>query len=169
MWASLRMCAEIILINARYMQLPWQAVDDQWKAPIVYNMLFDFLVCQMKNEKWKIGVTYWNSLGLSFADDSIQRNACEVRLRVELKKWSSHLLDNLRDCLILCTLKILLHQHFFHSSFHWWEHMSPINWPGKSTAPALQRSWVWITSRTPEIFSCICETITEIVQQMWGS
>ena len=34
-----------------------------------------------------------------------ERNVCEVWLRDELKKWSSHLLDNLSNCLITVHLK----------------------------------------------------------------
>ena len=59
-----------------------------------------------------------------------ERNDYEVRVRNELKKWSSHFLDNLSDCL-LNTLEKL-----------------------KNTATASQRSWVRIPLELFKFFKC---------------
>ena len=158
MWASLRVCAEIdkCTIHAATLTSSWWPM----KGPhcLQYAVWFPCL----SNEKWKIGVTYWNSLGLSVADDSIERNACEVRLRDELKKWSSHLLDNLRDCLILCTLK-----KFYFTNISFTHHFID----GNTRALHRHCGGHGFESHLGHLkfFSCICETITEIVQQMWGS
>ena len=49
-------------------------------------------------------------------------------------------------------LSTTLCKHLFHSSFLSKEHMCPIDWPGESSAPASQRSWVRVPLKTPDIF-----------------
>ena len=66
-----------------------------------------------------------------------ERNVCEVWLRDELKKWSSHFLDNLSYCLVCAPQK-------YQASSAGFEPMT--------SAIALQRSWVRILLKTPDIF-----------------
>ena len=66
-----------------------------------------------------------------------ERNVCEVWLGDELKKWSSHFLDNLSYCLVCAPQK-------YQASSAGFEPMT--------SAIALQRSWVRILLKTPDIF-----------------
>lgn len=66
-----------------------------------------------------------------------ERNVCEMWLRDELKKWSSHFLDNLSDCLVFAPQK-------YQAPSAGFEPMT--------SAIASQRSWVWILLKTTEIF-----------------
>ena len=66
-----------------------------------------------------------------------ERNVREMWLRDELKKWSSHFLDNLSDSLVFAPQK-------YQASSAGFEPMT--------SAIASQRSWVRILLKTPDIF-----------------
>ena len=81
----MRMCAEIdkCTIHAATLTSSWWPM----KGPhcLQYAVWFPCL----SNEKWKIGVTYWNSLGLSAADDSIEIKKC---LWSAVERWIEEML-----------------------------------------------------------------------------
>ena len=74
---------------------------------------------------------------------------CRCRAHMWQEPWDSPEIVRIIASIHLSTT---LRKHFFHSSFLSQEHMCSIDWAGESSAPALQRSWVRVSLKTPEIF-----------------
>ena len=84
----------------------------------------------------------------------LNSNPWLLRSRCRSHMWEEPWWDSPEIVRIIASIHLstTLRKHFFHSLFLLQEHMCLTDWPGESSAPASQWSWIRVPLKTPKLF-----------------